>query len=226
MPRASHNNQRLRRYWDKHATSYDRQMKFFERVLLGDTRAWVCSQAVGDVLEVAIGTGLNLPFYPENIRLTGIEWSPAMLNIAQRRAAELGRSADLREGDAHDLPFADASFDIVVCTFSLLRHPRRSARGRRDGTRAASWRPAAARRSHRGFELARARGPAPPRARHCAAGRRAFPPASAHTRPGRRLAGRATRSVQGRDRGTARRAQAPRVHEGHHPCGARARPLA
>ena len=46
-----------------------------------------------------------------------------MLNIAQRRAAELGRSADLREGDAHDLPFADASFDTVVCTFSLCAIP-------------------------------------------------------------------------------------------------------
>jgi len=123
MARASHNNERLRRYWDKHAPSYDRQMGFFERVLFGDTRAWVCSQAAGDVLEVAIGTGLNLPFYPEKIRLTGIEWSPAMLGIAQRRAAELGRGTDLREGDAHDLPFADASFDTVVCTFSLCAIP-------------------------------------------------------------------------------------------------------
>jgi hypothetical protein len=57
-------SERLRRYWDKHARSYDRQMAFFERVLFGDGRQWICSQAAGDVLEVAIGTGRNLPLYP------------------------------------------------------------------------------------------------------------------------------------------------------------------
>jgi hypothetical protein len=62
--------QRLRRHWDKHAGSYDRQMAFFDRVLFGDRRAWVCSQTTGDVLEVAIGSGRNLPLYPEGIRLT------------------------------------------------------------------------------------------------------------------------------------------------------------
>ncbi|WP_223166766.1 class I SAM-dependent methyltransferase [Nonomuraea sp. SYSU D8015] len=115
--------ERLRRYWDKHAGSYDRQMGFFERRLFGDTRAWICSQATGDVLEVAIGTGLNLPWYPAGIRLTGIEWSPAMLDQARRRASGLGLGADLREGDAQALGFADASFDTVVCTFSLCSIP-------------------------------------------------------------------------------------------------------
>jgi ubiquinone/menaquinone biosynthesis C-methylase UbiE len=79
----------------------------------------VCEQATGDVLEVAIGTGLNLARYPAGVRLTGIEWSPAMLQIARRRAAELGRAVDLSEGDAHALPYPDASFDTVVCSLSL-----------------------------------------------------------------------------------------------------------
>ncbi len=115
--------ERLRRYWDKHAPSYDRQMAFFERVLFGDGRAWVCSQASGDVLEVAIGTGRNLPFYPQSIRLTGIEFSPAMLELARRRAQELGREIDLRLGDAQALDLPDASFDTVVCTLSLCAIP-------------------------------------------------------------------------------------------------------
>jgi hypothetical protein len=46
-------------------------MAFFERVLVGNGRAWVCSWAEGHVLEVAIGTGRNLPFYPTGVRLTG-----------------------------------------------------------------------------------------------------------------------------------------------------------
>jgi ubiquinone/menaquinone biosynthesis C-methylase UbiE len=114
---------RWRRYWDKHSASYDRQMRFFDRVLFGDSRAWVCSQVAGDTLEVGIGTALNLPLYPPQIRLTGVDISPAMLKIAESRARQLHRAADLREADACALPFPDASFDTVVCTFSLCAIP-------------------------------------------------------------------------------------------------------
>ncbi|WP_327432918.1 class I SAM-dependent methyltransferase [Streptomyces sp. NBC_01236] len=123
MPSTSNNQERLRRYWDRHARSYDRQMRVFDRLLFGDSRTWICSQATGQVLEVAIGTGLNLPLYPADVELTGIEWSPAMLDIALHRAEQLGRAAQLREADAHDLPFPDASFDTVVCTLSLCAIP-------------------------------------------------------------------------------------------------------
>ena len=110
---------RRRRYWDRHAAGYDRQMQFAERHFLGDSRAWVCSQAAGRTLEVAIGTGLNLEFYPAGLDLTGVDLSPEMLALARRRAAELGRMVDFREADALALPFPDASFDTVVCTFGL-----------------------------------------------------------------------------------------------------------
>ncbi len=125
MPMATEADQRdrWRRYWDKHSASYDRQMRFFDRVLFGDSRAWVCSQAAGDTLEVGIGTALNLPLYPPQIRLTGVDISPAMLKIAENRARQLHRAADLREADACALPFPDASFDTVVCTFSLCAIP-------------------------------------------------------------------------------------------------------
>jgi ubiquinone/menaquinone biosynthesis C-methylase UbiE len=115
--------QRLRRYWDKHARTYDKQMAFWERRLFGNGRQWVCAQATGDVLEVAIGTGRNLPYYPEGIRLTGIEFSPAMLELARRHADQLGRKVDLRLGDAQALDLPDASFDTVVCTLSLCAIP-------------------------------------------------------------------------------------------------------
>ncbi|MFI7604599.1 class I SAM-dependent methyltransferase [Micromonospora sp. NPDC049366] len=114
---------RLRRYWDRHADSYDRQMAFAERRLFRDTRAWVGGRASGDVLEVAVGTGLNLPHYPAGVRLTGVEWSPRMLAVARRRAPEIGRDVDLRLGDAQALDLPDVSFDTVVCTFSLCAIP-------------------------------------------------------------------------------------------------------
>lgn len=98
-------------------------MAFADRHFFADTRDWVCSQATGDVLEVAIGTGLNLPYYPDGIRLSGVEWSPAMLAVARRRAADLGREVDLRQGDAQALDFPGGVFDTVVCTFSLCAIP-------------------------------------------------------------------------------------------------------
>jgi ubiquinone/menaquinone biosynthesis C-methylase UbiE len=96
-------------------------MRIAERVLFGGAREWVCRRAGGDVLESAAGTGLNLPYYPADVHLTGIDLSPAVLDIARRRAASLGREVDLRVGDAERLEFADECFDTVVCTYSLLR---------------------------------------------------------------------------------------------------------
>jgi len=123
MPATTGDTARLRDYWDKHAPNYDRQMRFFDRHLFGDTRTWVCQQASGNVLEVAVGTGLNLGCYPDHIRLTGVDFSPAMLERARDRARKLGRTVELRAGDAHALEFPDGSFDTVVCTFSLCAIP-------------------------------------------------------------------------------------------------------
>ena len=75
-------NRRRAAYWDKQAARYDRAMDFWDRHLFGDSRPWACGRAAGDVLEVAVGTGRNLSFYPDGARLTGVDWSPAMLGIA------------------------------------------------------------------------------------------------------------------------------------------------
>jgi ubiquinone/menaquinone biosynthesis C-methylase UbiE len=113
----------VRGHYDKTASRYDRQIKFFERVLFGDGRRWACSQAEGDVLEIAAGTGRNLRYYPPGLRITAIELSPEMLEIARREAMAVGRDADLRVGDAQALEFPDESFDTVVCTLSLCTIP-------------------------------------------------------------------------------------------------------
>ena len=112
-----------KRVWDKAAPSYDKQIAFFEKIQFGGGREWLGQRAQGRVLEVAIGTGLNLPHYPPSAIVAGIELSPAMLTIARQRAADLGRDVDLREGDAEHLPFGDASFDTVVCALSLCTIP-------------------------------------------------------------------------------------------------------
>ncbi|MGH2360407.1 MAG: class I SAM-dependent methyltransferase [bacterium] len=114
---------RVRRLWDRMAPQYDPQMSLWERLLFGGGREWVCSQADGEVLEIAIGTGRNLPHYPKNAQLTGIDNSPAMLEFARTRAKELNREADLRVEDAQHLEFTDASFDTVISTLSLCSIP-------------------------------------------------------------------------------------------------------
>jgi ubiquinone/menaquinone biosynthesis C-methylase UbiE len=117
-------NDLRRRTWAKDAPRYDKQIGFFERRVFGsEHRRWACSRATGDTLEVAIGTGLNLSHYPADVRLTGLDLSPEMLALARERASKLGRSVDLREGDAQELPFPADTFDTVVCTYSLCNVP-------------------------------------------------------------------------------------------------------
>jgi ubiquinone/menaquinone biosynthesis C-methylase UbiE len=120
---AANETERIRALYEKEAPRYDRTMKFFDKVLFKDARSWVCSKAEGETLEIAVGTGMNLPHYRPGTQLAGIELSPAMLELAKQRAAELGREVNFEVGDATALKFADASFDTVVCTFALCTIP-------------------------------------------------------------------------------------------------------
>jgi ubiquinone/menaquinone biosynthesis C-methylase UbiE len=115
--------ERVRHHYEKTASKYDKRVGFAEKVLFGDGRGWVCSQARGEALEIAVGTGLNFRHYPDDVTLTGIDLSPAMLQIARRRAQELGRDVDLRVADAQELAFPDECFDTVVSTLSLCTIP-------------------------------------------------------------------------------------------------------
>jgi ubiquinone/menaquinone biosynthesis C-methylase UbiE len=117
-------NEAKRRLYAKEAPTYDKEADVTERWLFGtEHRGWACSQAIGDTLEVAIGTGVNLPHYPAGVRLTGVDLSPDMLAVAETRAEKMGRPIRFIEGDAQDLPFADGSFDTVVCTYALCSVP-------------------------------------------------------------------------------------------------------
>jgi ubiquinone/menaquinone biosynthesis C-methylase UbiE len=101
------------------AALYDALMQRLERRFFPDTRSWVCGRASGATLEVAVGTGLNLPHYPAGVRLTAVDREPAVLALARARAGTLGRQVRFGEADAAALPFPDASFDTVVATFVL-----------------------------------------------------------------------------------------------------------
>lgn len=105
------------------AARYDALMQRLERRYFPDTRAWVCGRAAGDTLEIAVGTGLNLPHYPAGVRLTAVDRDPDVLAFARHRARAIGRDVHLGEADATALPYPGAAFDTVVATFVLCEVP-------------------------------------------------------------------------------------------------------
>lgn len=84
-------------------------------------REQVVPRASGRVLEVGIGTGLNLRFYDRGQvqALVGIDPAQQMHPLARRRSAAAGLPVELLPLAAEGLPLPDASFDCVVCTFTL-----------------------------------------------------------------------------------------------------------
>lgn len=86
-----------------------------------DLRGEVIPQAQGRVFELGCGAGANQSLYdPARITsFTAVEPSPKLLDFAREAAAQKGWEADIRHGFGEDLPFADESFDTVVCTFTM-----------------------------------------------------------------------------------------------------------
>lgn len=74
------------------------------------------------VLDVGCGTGIHLEHYQKaGCNVFGIDQSPAMLRVARRR---LGESADLRLGDASNMPYSDKAFDLIIMSTVLHEMPR------------------------------------------------------------------------------------------------------
>jgi SAM-dependent methyltransferase len=84
-------------------------------------RVRIVPQAWGKVLELGIGGGLNLAFYdPVTVTsVTGVDPSAELRAIAEAAPRPEGLPVEIAAGEAESLPFADASFDTVLCTFTL-----------------------------------------------------------------------------------------------------------
>ena len=79
--------------------------------------------ASGTVLEVAIGTGKNISYYPRGCRIIAVDLSREMMNIARKRAAKLSMNISFLLADAEALPFSDKTFDTVVSSLSTCTFP-------------------------------------------------------------------------------------------------------
>jgi ubiquinone/menaquinone biosynthesis C-methylase UbiE len=109
---------------------YDRFARWYDVVeglpdLLGvkKLRESLFRRASGKVLEVAVGTGKNLPHYDRAFRIIGVDISREMLSVARRRAAKLPIDVSCLPADASALPFSDHSFDTVVSSLTTCTFP-------------------------------------------------------------------------------------------------------
>ncbi len=109
----------IERVYDKIASIYD--LAYGPILQHGRRRAMDTMGTVPGtrVLEVGVGTGLNLSLYPTHCDVTGIDFSAVMLVKADERIAREGLRARLFQMDAADLRFPDDSFDVVYAPYVI-----------------------------------------------------------------------------------------------------------
>ena len=113
-----------RKRYDRLAFFYDFLEGPMEWFRFASWRTKLRDRIVGDrALEVGVGTGKNLPYYPQDASVTAIDLSPRMLDRAQKKALSLGMEVDFREMDVQGLEFPDHSFDTIFATFVFCSVP-------------------------------------------------------------------------------------------------------
>jgi ubiquinone/menaquinone biosynthesis C-methylase UbiE len=124
MSESQHLSQReISQKYDRFARWYDWIEGIPEVLGVNRLRSSMLQRANGRVLEVAIGTGKNLPYYSRGCRIIGVDASREMLSIAQSRASQLHLDVSFLLADAEALPFSERSFDTVVSTLSTCTFP-------------------------------------------------------------------------------------------------------
>ena len=110
--------------YDRLARVYDLMEALIERFSFRRWRARLWSRVRGErILEVGVGTGKNMPFYPPEAQVTAVDLSEKMLAQAQERTQQLDLEVDLRLMDVQHLDFPDDSFDAAVASFVFCSVP-------------------------------------------------------------------------------------------------------
>lgn len=115
---------KIRQRYDRLAPWFDGLEGFLEGLIFRRLRKKLWAMADGEhILEVGVGTGKNFGFYPEFARMTAIDFSPKMLEQAQRKRERKQIQVDLDLMDVQRLYYADNSFDTVVASFVFCSVP-------------------------------------------------------------------------------------------------------
>jgi ubiquinone/menaquinone biosynthesis C-methylase UbiE len=96
-----------------------------EKGKMGQWRKMIWQQVKGKVLEVGVGTGKNIEYYPDSVAVTAIDFSERMLEKAKEKAKQFHKKVDLRLMDVQNLEFTDETFDTIVttCVFCSVPDP-------------------------------------------------------------------------------------------------------
>lgn len=113
----------IKKRYNRIAKYYDAFEALMEKGQIRKWRALIWKQVHGKVLEVGVGTGKNIPYYPDNTEVTAIDFSEKMLEKAREKATLLKKAVDLRLMDVQNLEFPDDSFDTVITTFVFCSVP-------------------------------------------------------------------------------------------------------
>jgi ubiquinone/menaquinone biosynthesis C-methylase UbiE len=116
-------SQEISEKYNRFARWYDVVVGAPDLLGVGELRRQLLRSASGKVLEIAVGTGKNLRYYPAGCQITAVDVSDAMLTLARKRAAKLSMDVSCLLADAEALPFPDNSFDTVASTLSMCTFP-------------------------------------------------------------------------------------------------------
>ena len=119
------NTEKIRRRYDRASKFYDIFEQPMEVMSLKKWRSEVAKDLKGKVLEVGVGTGKNIPYYPDGIEVTAIDFSENMLVKAREKAERFNKNIKLIHMDAQSMNFLDNTFDRVftTCVFCSVPDP-------------------------------------------------------------------------------------------------------
>lgn len=112
--------------WDKASANFDLMAGYGpEKRWEPVKRALFSKMGEGRILFLAIGTGLDVPFFPPQRNITGIDISDGMIEKARPRVDAYDGEIELQQMDVHEMPFEEDSFDQVFtsCTFCSVPRP-------------------------------------------------------------------------------------------------------
>ncbi len=114
-----------RKRYNRIAPIYDLMEWFVERASFRKWRTMLWDQVDGDeVLEIGVGTGKNIPYYPSSAQVTSIDLSEGMISYAKKQAVEISREVNLQLMDVETLAFPENSFDTAVASFVFCSVPQ------------------------------------------------------------------------------------------------------
>lgn len=123
-PNAKLTATQLQNAYDGIAGQYEKRTWFDQHILgVARLKKKLLSKAHGKILDVACGTGQNIPFLAADSEITAVELSPRMLDVARGNAAKHDFNVHFAVMDAEDLEFPDGTFDTVVSTLSTCTFP-------------------------------------------------------------------------------------------------------